>query len=507
MCNSNFVKRVIVIFTFITFFSLVLGAQETIDPIVNYASNSQVVIDFVACDDERTAVCLNAYSVYRSGSVYTWTSISSSMTLEYIDPESGNLVKLYPKKLFGGSEFITMSFDTHYSMFDFGSLPVTPSYVVIYDPIPYGVLSFDLRENSGLHPWIWRGIQISPRIKYECPSVANSLGEVDSLISKSNSEYAGIYESIEDEGPEHQLALLDKDGQYYLVYVGGLDNLNNWSIGDVKAELRQSVVNSIFKATWYKWNKSKENNCIIRIEPSLMKVKIENSDENIYIKMQSGNASSTNGLSAYNDSWSGSGFALKEGYIVTNNHVIEDAKTIKVRGVGGDLSLALTAKVVGVDKNNDLALIKITDERFNGFGDIPYSCSSIMSEVGDNVFVLGYPLTVTMGEEIKLANGIISSKTGFEGNVSLYQISVPVQPGNSGGPVFDKNGNLIGVVCAKHAGAENVSYAIKFSYMRNLVESVASGDIIPISGGLRGCELKDQVKKITPYVFLINCSK
>lgn len=66
-----------------------------------------------------------------------------------------------------------------------------------------------------------------------------------------------------------------------------------------------------------------------------------------------------------------------------------------------------------------------------------------------------------MGDEIKLTTGVISSKTGFQGDVSLYQISAPIQPGNSGGPLFDNKGNLIGIVNAKHKGAENVGYAIK----------------------------------------------
>lgn len=63
------------------------------------------------------------------------------------------------------------------------------------------------------------------------------------------------------------------------------------------------------------------------------------------------------------------------------------------------------------------------------------------------------------GVDVKLTNGIVSARTGFHGDVSQYQISAPVQPGNSGGPLFDSKGNIIGVVSAKHAGAENAGYA------------------------------------------------
>ncbi len=80
-----------------------------------------------------------------------------------------------------------------------------------------------------------------------------------------------------------------------------------------------------------------------------------------------------------------------------------------------------------------------------------------MSDVGETVYVSGYPLRATMGDEIKLTNGI---KSGFQGDITNYQISVPVQPGNSDGPLPDSNGNVTGVISAKHIGAENVSYAV-----------------------------------------------
>ena len=79
-------------------------------------------------------------------------------------------------------------------------------------------------------------------------------------------------------------------------------------------------------------------------------------------------------------------------------------------------------------------------------------------------------MRATMGDEVKLTNGIISSKSGFQGDVTSYQITAPVQQGNSGGPLFDSKGNIIGIINAKHAGAENASYAIKASYLMNLID-------------------------------------
>ncbi len=204
--------------------------------------------------------------------------------------------------------------------------------------------------------------------------------------------------------------------------------------------------------------------------------------------------------------WSGTGFALKDGYIVTNYHVIEGAKYIRVQGVKGNFNTGYNVEIIGKDIYNDLALLKISDTSFTGFGTIPYSLSTITSEVGEDIYVLGYPLTSTMGDEIKLTTGIISSKTGYQGDVSLYQISAPIQPGNSGGPLFDKKGNIIGVVSAKHAGAENVGYAVKASYLRNLIESCVNSSIIPSTNTVSNLPLTGRVKEEKSFVYFIQCS-
>lgn len=205
--------------------------------------------------------------------------------------------------------------------------------------------------------------------------------------------------------------------------------------------------------------------------------------------------------------WSGTGFALKNGYIVTNYHVIEGANSITVQGVNGNFNIQYNTSIVGTDKINDLALLKITDSTFKDFGIIPYSISSAISEVGEEIFVLGYPLTSTMGDEIKLTTGVISSKTGFQGDIALYQISAPIQPGNSGGPLFDKNGNVIGIVSAKHKNAENVGYAVKTLYLQSLIESSLSSAIIPMTNSISEKTLPDKVKKLKTFVYMIKCSK
>ena len=204
-------------------------------------------------------------------------------------------------------------------------------------------------------------------------------------------------------------------------------------------------------------------------------------------------------------SWTGTGFAMANNFVVTNYHVVEEAKNISIQGINGNFNAKFSATVVAADKINDLAILKVNGVSITG--SIPYSVKTTTSDVGEDVFVLGYPLTSTMGDEIKLTTGVVSSRTGFQGDVSLYQISAPIQPGNSGGPLFDSKGNVIGIVSAKHRGAENVGYAIKASYLRNLMESAISTNILPLNNKISGLNLSGKVKSVKNYVYYITCTR
>lgn len=203
--------------------------------------------------------------------------------------------------------------------------------------------------------------------------------------------------------------------------------------------------------------------------------------------------------------WTGTGFALNNNYIVTNYHVVENAKNISIQGINGDFSIKYLAKVIATDKVNDLAILSTVYKYPSN--NVPYTVKTSISDVGEDIFVLGYPLTSTMGEEIKLTTGVISSKTGFQGDVSMYQISAPIQPGNSGGPLFDKKGNVIGIVSAKHNGAENVGYAVKTSYLKNLIESASLTNILPSNNAIANMPLSSKVKVLNKYIYYITCSK
>lgn len=318
---------------------------------------------------------------------------------------------------------------------------------------------------------------------------------------------AGNYNPFEGvyEGDSYTVGMKKAvDGGYYLIYLGSKEPIHDWHPGDIKAELRESTTPGVFKGTWYgRWKQPTQYSFIFDAA-SMITIDDDNMKET-YMRMFP-TATDISQSSSLEQDWGGSAFALKNGYLVTNYHVVEDAKSIKIAGIKGNFSIIYTAEVVASDKTNDLAILKITDNRFNGFGQIPYGINTTTSQVGEDVFVLGYPLTSTMGDEIKLTTGVISSKTGYQGDITLYQISAPIQPGNSGGPLFDASGNVIGIVSAKHTGAENVGYALKASYLGNLVESMISSDILPHTNTISALSRPNKIKKIDDFVFMVKCS-
>lgn len=207
--------------------------------------------------------------------------------------------------------------------------------------------------------------------------------------------------------------------------------------------------------------------------------------------------------------WAGNGSGIiisKSGYIVTNYHVIEDAEDIEVEFIVNEEVQKFNAEIVQSDKVNDLAVIKIFDINFDGLDNLPYNFKTRSSDVGTKVYAYGYPMALSlMGKEIKITDGIISSKSGFDGDITTYQISAPIQAGNSGGPLFDDRGNFIGINSAglRKEVADNVGYTIKSSYVFNLIDVLPKSIDLPSNTKLQSLPLTEQIKEISKYVVLV----
>jgi len=204
----------------------------------------------------------------------------------------------------------------------------------------------------------------------------------------------------------------------------------------------------------------------------------------------------------------GSGFFINEkGYIATNYHVVEEANAIQVEYFQKGVKNIFSAKVIVTDKQNDLAIIQVDDPKFKTLPTIPYVFSSTIKDVGSEVFALGYPMAQVMGDEIKFTDGKISSKTGIEGDITVYQISVPIQPGNSGGPLFDNKGNLVGITSSglnkEYFNSENVNYAIKTTYLKNLIDVMRENIRLPNNVDIYNKPLTEKIKLLSDFIPII----
>jgi S1-C subfamily serine protease len=200
-------------------------------------------------------------------------------------------------------------------------------------------------------------------------------------------------------------------------------------------------------------------------------------------------SNSDNSASPDSPTASGSGFFItNDGYLISNYHVVKD--TTKVRLLTG--AGLIEAKVFQVDAANDLALLKAVGR----FACLPIS-SSRSAQLGGTVATVGFPDIGLQGFAPKLAKGEIASLSGEGDDPRYFQISAPVQPGNSGGALVDERGNVIGIVSAKlDAGAalaasgalpENVNYAVKSSLLLSFLESVPA-----VSAKLKAPNTKDE---------------
>lgn len=190
-----------------------------------------------------------------------------------------------------------------------------------------------------------------------------------------------------------------------------------------------------------------------------------------------------------------------KGYLVTNAHVISKMKNIYIENKKGDF---YRAEAVYTDKDVDLAILKITDTSFKSVSNLPYSIKKINSNLGEHFFTLGFPRN-----EIVYGEGYLSAKSGSDGDSTAYQLTVSANPGNSGGPVINNSGEIIGIITAKDSKADGVVYAAKSKNLITMLEKLKSStdkykDVkMPANNGLKGLDREQQVKKMEEFVFMV----
>ncbi len=204
----------------------------------------------------------------------------------------------------------------------------------------------------------------------------------------------------------------------------------------------------------------------------------------------------------------GTGFVVSQnGHIVTNNHVVDGC----VGDIHGNLSgeAQVTLRVVSADQTNDLALLQAPSGSFKGVASI--RDKSIRS--GDTVVAIGYPFHGLFTSDFTVTTGIISSLSGLLNDTRFLQISAAVQPGNSGGPLLDSKGQVVGMVAAKinalkFAKAtgqipENINFAIKPGALRDFLDN----SVVPYQTSDTKADLgtADIARNARDFTLLISC--
>lgn len=168
----------------------------------------------------------------------------------------------------------------------------------------------------------------------------------------------------------------------------------------------------------------------------------------------------------------GSGFAIdREGAVVTNHHVVKGCSALEVR----QASNSYPARIIAQDANADLAVLKVSAVLTTA------TLRDGAIQVGEAVYVAGFPLAGVLSTDMNFTNGVVASASGLRGNITQLQLTAPVQQGNSGGPLLDQSGSVVGVVVGKLdairvAGAtgdipQNVNFAIKVDVLRMFLDA------------------------------------
>jgi S1-C subfamily serine protease len=218
-----------------------------------------------------------------------------------------------------------------------------------------------------------------------------------------------------------------------------------------------------------------------------------------YIAAPPGDSSSKGGT--------GTGFFItRQGALLTNAHVVDKCKELTVASAGGTAS---SARVVAIDKANDLAVLQSNDQ--------PVATASLRGarpvRLGETVTTYGFPLTGDLSSDGVLTSGSVSASSGMGDDTRYFQISVPIQPGNSGGALLDSTGAVIGVTSsglnalyfARQRGTvpQNANFAIKVSVIRTFLES--AGVSAETAAGGRDLSMPDIGVRARSFTVRVEC--
>ena len=326
----------------------------------------------------------------------------------------------------------------------------------------------------------------------------------------------GVFEKIPDyhyNSKRHRIAIVkNEEGTYNIIYLDGASNYLDWQEGEWMGEITSLSKKGVFEEVkWTRPDKTLQGNGhIVLKDENTFLLRFKNHPNTYQYQRLESTISLTNTATLDGKGVSGSGFLIdKKGYILTNRHIVESAKSIHVSLAASEeeSEKSWVAVLVASDKETDLALLQIQGAVFDSsILKMPYGIEKKELGVGEKVFALGYPFVLSMGLHPKLAVGAISSNYGYQNAAANYQTTVEVYPGNSGSPLFDMKGNLVGIIKNKHADAIKASYVLKSSFILQFLTQTKlfnTNNFMGDSNELEELPLTQQIKKLQPFVFYI----
>jgi serine protease Do len=353
--------------------------------------------------------------------------------------------------------------------------------------------------------------------------VSMSAEEFDHYLTGKHSELSSIEGIWMDQAGQYRIGIMRTASTPTEQFVGFILESKNalWDAGMVKVRLTGTAYETTFVAR-YLMRDHTEIGSTAKLDGGVLSfpLRYRGTDEiSNFIRVNS-----TSGTSGPYDAHpnrdaaavvSGTGFLCGNDLVATNYHVIKEGTRWEVSFPTIHQSFDL--KLMVSDKANDLALLRIVSKAGESMVAKPLTIAdSQAARMGEELYTLGFPLGDLLGSGHKVATGILSSSTGLEDDPRLFQISVPTQPGNSGGPVLNERGEVVGILAStlsveylyRKQGhvPQNVNFAIKSDYLSLLLKQAASG-MVTAPLDVHGLGRADQVSRIAESVGQIRTYK
>jgi serine protease Do len=315
--------------------------------------------------------------------------------------------------------------------------------------------------------------------------VGRDLASVEGVWIWQDSSYeVAITRNSFDGYPEYQYIGIVTDAQK-----------EDWERGEVKLLLKETASPEVFSGHYIMGDRQKYGTLFVVTSPNVIELNVPTGPYGSIQRLLLVRAYPKGGTSPEKISTEfsrGSGFFVSRDIVATNFHVVKDAKQIKV--LLGET--AVQAELLLKDSQNDIALLRLKAQ-----AEVESAAITILKgtkcltlgnsdsvRAGDSVYTIGFPLAGVLASSASVGQGVVSNAAGLDNDPRMFQISIPIQAGNSGSPLFDSFGRVVGIVTStlnnsvlfKATGtlSQNVNFAIKSSYLRSILALIPSGQCL-----------------------------